>query len=304
MGEILAGAGERAPEAEALAALAELESLTPGAGFTASCDEPVREIIAERHRLYRASKDALADAVLNSGIPAISVEAIWGFHLPLAQHIARLRSRPDICLIVAFVGGPGAGKTTLTRLIGTILTHGFGFRTASMSSDDFYLPKSERLKRGLQWRGLPESHDVAALKEALDSLKNARAIPRLPRFDLGLDDRAGFDAIPGPLDFCLFEGWMSAALIDRFGRDAATFADYTIFLKMDVESLRSARLEKESKIRSQSNLRLGLSPSAMERFWEEIIRPGLDEFVFPFERSADLTISLDAAHHPIGFAFR
>lgn len=284
--------------------LTEHERVSVSAGLFAGDDRAVRATIAERLKVYRTIAPAVMNDAIRAGVIGLTAETIWDVHMALAQHIVCLRKRTDECFVVAVVGGPGAGKTTLSRLLAMILNQGFGLATATMSSDDFYLPKSVRRARGLRWRGMPETHDMGALIDALLALKASREIPVLPRFDLGADDRIGFEAVPGPLSFCLFEGWMTAALIGGLSADLRTFIDYTAFLKADVDFLRRARLDKEARIRAETDLRQGLPPAEMQTFWDDIIRPGLDSHVFPFEETADLTIRIGAGHEVVAIQAR
>ncbi|MEX2393792.1 MAG: hypothetical protein WD826_04865, partial [Actinomycetota bacterium] len=87
--------------------------------------------------------------------------------------------------IVGLSGPPGAGKTTLATEIVERRPH-----TLTMSLDDFYLSKAERIERGLTWRGPPGSHDVDAAVHVLDALRNDDLPIAVPRFDMRTDDRA------------------------------------------------------------------------------------------------------------------
>ena len=59
-------------------------------------------------------------------------------------------------------------------------------------------------------RGPPGTHDVPALAAALDGLLESKAVP-VPRFDKGLDDRAGERRLEGPFDLIVLEGWCVGA---------------------------------------------------------------------------------------------
>lgn len=272
----------------------EAESVT--AALLAGSTVQSRHVIEERLAAYRATVAIIRDMARAMGLASLSPEIIWDVYLSLAQHLIRVRPNAGSCFLVAIIGGPGAGKTTLTRILEMLLRHGFGLAAASISSDDFYLPREERLRRGLRWRGAIESHDIDALRNVLSALRESRELRNVPRFDIERDDRIGFESVSGPLDVCLFEGWTTAALLDRLDGAAAQSIDYTIFLKANVEFLKRSRLEKEALIRARSANQRGLPPAEMQSFWDIVIAPGLERYVMPFEESADLTIHVGADH--------
>ncbi len=125
-------------------------------------------------------------------------------------------------MIIGVSGAQGAGKSTLTALLATMLTEDFGLRVASLSLDDLYLTRAERyhLSRTvhplLATRGVPGTHDVALgirLLKALKTAKEGNEIP-LPAFDKATDDRRPRQMWPtwrGAVDIVLFEGWCVGA---------------------------------------------------------------------------------------------
>lgn len=141
------------------------------------------------------------------------VERHWQ---PLADAIARQAAerRP---LVVGINGAQGAGKSTLCRFLEALLEQR-GLRAATLSLDDLYLTRAERLALArdehplFATRGVPGTHDVALGEAILDALRAGRAIV-LPRFDKAADDRApDGTTIEGPVDVVLFEGWCVGAV--------------------------------------------------------------------------------------------
>lgn len=118
-------------------------------------------------------------------------------------------------LILGICGSQGSGKSTLARdLVETL-----GVRAATLSLDDLYLGRAARasLVRDihplLAARGVPLTHDVALGCAILDAVRAGHAVD-LPRFDKASDEplpEAQWDAIDGPLDLLIFEGWCVAA---------------------------------------------------------------------------------------------
>ena len=116
---------------------------------------------------------------------------------------------------VGIGGGQGAGKSTLSRLIGEAGTI-FGARIAVLSIDDFYLTREERQRLAedvhplLATRGPPGTHDVVRLREAIAALAQPGLV-EVPRFDKGADTRSGMTMIDGGVDMVVLEGWCVGA---------------------------------------------------------------------------------------------
>jgi len=142
---------------------------------------------------------------------AAVVELAWQ---PLADRIASEGKRP---LVVGINGAQGSGKTTLCRFLEELL-YQRRLRTMTLSLDDLYLTKAERLTLAqdehplFATRGVPGTHDVALGEAILDELRAGRTTT-LPRFDKAADDRAAEGKIAeGPVDVILFEGWCVGAV--------------------------------------------------------------------------------------------
>ena len=105
---------------------------------------------------------------------------------------------------VGLGGGQGAGKSTLGRLIEAACAEA-GLRAVVVGLDDYYLPRAQRLALAarthplFETRGLPGSHDVGALRAAMDALLEPGPV-ELPRFDKGRDDRVGTEVREGPFE--------------------------------------------------------------------------------------------------------
>ncbi len=139
------------------------------------------------------------------------------FWRPLAEKIAAWRRMAGRPIIVGVNGGQGAGKTTLCIFLEQCLLPELGVKVATVSLDDFYLPKAQRMALAetvhplLAIRGVPGTHDVAELMKVLRALKSG-APAELPVFDKSCDDRAPASRrVEGGVDVILFEGWCVGA---------------------------------------------------------------------------------------------
>ena len=115
-------------------------------------------------------------------------------------------------------GAQGSGKTTLVAALAEALS-AQGLRVATLSLDDLYLLRVERLKLAAEvhplfaTRGVPGTHDVALGLATLDAL--ARGEPAsLPRFAKATDEplpNADWPSAPAQSQVLLFEGWCLGA---------------------------------------------------------------------------------------------
>lgn len=113
----------------------------------------------------------------------------------------------------AIAGLQGSGKSTLAAQVVSLATTR-GLRAATLSIDDVYLGRRERLRLArevhplLATRGPPGTHDVPRACAVLDAVRAGRAT-RLPRFDKLTDRRLPPSRwrTVGPLDLLVFEGW-------------------------------------------------------------------------------------------------
>lgn len=143
-------------------------------------------------------------------------------YVPLAASLIVKAKQQQAPLVVGINGAQGSGKSTLCKLLETILREGFGLRTAIFSIDDLYCTRAERKDLGkkkhplLATRGVPGTHDIKLGVELLKqlSIQEPGHQVSIPVFDKALDDRSSeqnWRLFTTPFDIVLFEGWCVGA---------------------------------------------------------------------------------------------
>jgi D-glycerate 3-kinase len=257
-------------------------------------------------------------------------------HAPLAERLVA-KARAGAAPLVAGVTGPqGSGKTTAAMVLER-LARAEGLRTATLSLDDLYLPRGERLRLArevhplLATRGPPGTHDVGLGIELLARLGRP-GIVAAPSFDKGTDDRRPmreWKTLEGPFDLVLFEGWcvgaraqapedLAAPVNDlerqedrdgvwrRFVNDSlagpyqalfAPIGHQLLFLAPDFATVLRWRLEQESKLRA-ARPGAGQSDAEVARFVQFYERL-TRHIAAEMPARADVVVRLDADRSPV-----
>jgi D-glycerate 3-kinase len=214
----------------------------------------------------------------------------------------QMRESASSPLIIGLSGAQGIGKTCLTNQLCRSLDFE-GYRTASFSIDDFYLPQKEMQNLAeanaanpfLQHRGYPGTHDLELAKICLDKIKRNTEAIELPIFDKSLFNGKG-DQVPKeqwtklkpPFDIVIFEGWMlgftpvietenlSLAMRDinqRLKNYENLWSFLDAFILLEAEKLAYIvdwRCEAEEKLRLSR--KMGMSLEETRKFTENFIQ--------------------------------
>ena len=154
-------------------------------------------------------------------LPSSYEQTLIQWFIPLAETL-KTRSLKKAPLIVGIQGAQGSGKSTLAALLVLLLRQNQDLRALSLSLDDFYLTRAERLRLAdavhplLATRGVPGTHDLRLAAQTLNALCTAdkNTSVATPRFDKAVDDRLSVEAWPrvkGPFDVIFLEGWCLSA---------------------------------------------------------------------------------------------
>jgi uridine kinase len=243
---------------------------------------------------------AVAASVRERGFK-FEVTALWSHHLPLADLMLTWCRSKRPCLF-GIAGSPGVGKTSLTAVLAIAAGILSETPVAVVSLDDFYLGPSERQRLGHKWRAMPGTHDLKLLSNFLEEVSSEQTEIRIPRYDTRTEKR--LPPIPSARpQIIFFEGFFVGAAVPGYEMLTKSLS-YLIYLHMDLELAHQCRLDREARIRVESNNTRGMSERETECFWQEALLPTITEWVTPLERCADLTLSIDGSHRICGVSSR
>jgi uridine kinase len=157
----------------------------------------------------------------------------------------------------------------------------------AVSMDDFYLSRREREHRKIAWRAAPGSHDIDLMVQTLAAIRDGSQPLSLPRFDPSQDDRSTDERIEDAPDVVLFEGWILGYGGQGYGR-ILPFLDWHLHLGVPTDVARERRFARETKLREESGG--GFTPEEMQRFWDEVLGPGMDTWVPASAEHADIVV--------------
>jgi uridine kinase len=191
--------------------------------------------------------------------------------------------------VFAISGPIGAGKSTMAGAVSQSLAD-VGMSAVALSMDDFYLSRSERDRRGIAWRAAPGSHDLDLMVETLAAIQEGSKPLVLPRFDMSRDDRTADERLDQAPDVVLFDGWIIGYGGQGYER-ILPHIDWHLHLDVPKDVARERRFSRETKLREQTGR--AFSPEEMQRFWDEVLGPGIDTWVPASADHADIIVRFD-----------
>jgi uridine kinase len=204
---------------------------------------------------------------------------------PVVQLIRASRPR-----VFAISGPAGGGKSTIASAVSRSLA-AVGVRAVALSLDDLYLPRQERERRGVAWRAAPGSHDLDLMVRTLSAIQSGSRPLKLPRFDPSRDDRSTDECLDEAPDVAVFDGWIIGYDGDGYGR-ILPYLDWHLHLDVPADVARRRRFDRETRLREQTGR--GFTPEEMQRFWDEVLGPGMDTWVRASVEHAEIVVRLPA----------
>lgn len=181
-------------------------------------------------------------------------------------------------LLVAIVGGSGAGKTWLAKKLHAALSPD----AARLSLDDFYrdhshLPPERRARVNFDH---PQAIDWQAVEECLEDVRAGREV-RIPHYNFHTHSRLSTERVLAPQAVVIIDGlWLlrRASVRRVFGM--------SVFIECPSRTRRSRRLARDLRSRGRARA------SILEQ-WCNTVEPMYARFVAPQMKWADMVLHHD-----------
>lgn len=158
--------------------------------------------------------------IKNENLDTEILEQFTRIYIPFAKWLAQKHLNRTI--VIGISGAQGSGKTTLSKILKTLLNKIYNKSVITLSLDDLYLPKKRReilakdIHPLLITRGVPGTHDIELGKQIFTKLlkPSPELEVKLPVFNKAIDDLLGekdWIRVKNKPDIILFEGWCIGA---------------------------------------------------------------------------------------------
>lgn len=158
----------------------------------------------------------LSSFIKQHHLPDTFEQTANSYYQPIAEQLVRDYKGSLTRVFVGVNGCQGSGKSTLSQYLAAYISEKYQLNVLVMSLDDFYF-SSERRKQLAQsihpllaTRGVPGTHDTAAMADVFQKLANNSCGFTVPKFNKATDEPfepSQWQQIQQPVDIVIFEGW-------------------------------------------------------------------------------------------------
>jgi uridine kinase len=126
----------------------------------------------------------------------------------------------------------------------------------------------------------------------LATIQDGSAPLVVPRFDMSRDDRSADERSEAAPEVVVFDGWIIGYPGEGYDR-ILPYLDWHLHLNVPKDVARQRRFDREAKLREQTGG--AFSPEEMQRFWDEVLGPGIDTWVPASVEHADIVVGFTPA---------
>ena len=245
-----------------------------------------------------------------SGLLSLYVNAAKELHQSTTSYLGATSTTTPFVIGVA--GSVAVGKSTVARLLRSLLGHWEGTPHVELvTTDGFLLPNAELQRRGLMERkGFPESYDRRGLLRFVSQVKSG-----VPEVGANVYSHLSYDIVPGEQvivkqpDVLIVEGLNVLQPATAGHRLAVSdLFDFTIYVDARTADIatwyeerflslqRGAFSNPDSYFHRYSTLSEDEARARARTIWKNINEPNLLENILPTRARASLVLGKDARH--------
>lgn len=177
-------------------------------------------------------------------------------------------------MLVAMVGGSGAGKTSVAR---EVYKH-FGDRAAILSMDDYYI----NMEPGIDPRTFnfdsPKAFDFDLMMKHLAALKEGNPV-QVPVYNMVTYRREdGISKSFSPKPLLIVEG-----ILILYKKELRSLFDFSVYIDAPADERLMRRIERDTKER-------GRSVDSIIRQYREFVAPSFENFIEPQKYFCDIVL--------------
>jgi type I pantothenate kinase len=279
---------------------------------------PLALASAELERMRGLNENVSLDEVRDVYLP---IARLLNIHFVAAQERFRAADRflgqpvAKVPFIVGIAGSVAVGKSTMTRILQSVLQHFSDHKRVALVPTDGFLYSNRILEqRGLiNRKGFPESYDRRALIQTLVHFKSGQSVVRVPKYSHVAYDvvEGSYDIVEKP-DIVLVEGLNVLQTTSGRVRPPTSFVsdffDFSIYVDAENEALARWYRERFALLREAAfkdpasyfarfaNLSDEEAAAHANEIWNSINGPNLLENIRPTRHRADLIMRKGEDH--------
>lgn len=219
-------------------------------------------------------------------------------HLHFDRSLFLQQKNKPAPFIIGIAGSVAVGKSTLARVLQTLLSQYFVHKKVQLVTTDGFLYSTKELeKKGLlQRKGFPESYNMKHLLQFLDEVKSGKKMVKAPVYS-----HQRYDVVPGEYiavcepDILIIEG--INVLQNPYNEEIylSDFCDFSVYLDAEIDNIKEWYISRYLLLRRKEQSDEEAKKEAAY-LWKSINEQNLRQYILPTKYRADVILHKGQNH--------